>query len=158
MLLGMTDIVLQTVITAAGTTVSVLGSVAVAYMNYLTKTAVVKTAKDAAIAAKEVKVKLNEVTEQNKEAAEAVSVTLQKNTEDMARKVDEIAKTGEATHILVNSAMGAQKKLLAVTARALADKTGDATDISAADEAERDHAAHTGKQDKVDNLKGEQSL
>ena len=66
----------------------------------------------------------------------------------------EIAKVGEATHMLVNSAMGAQLRLHADTARAKADITHDKIDIVAAETAEKLLAEHIKKQQQVDAAQG----
>jgi hypothetical protein len=81
---------------------------------------------------------------------EEVRVSLQRETALAALKLDEIAKVGQATHMLCNSAMMAQKRLLAVSARALASKTGTPEDNLAADVAEKELRDHTAKQAAVD--------
>lgn len=69
-------------------------------------------------------------------------------------KVQTISKSADATHILVNSNMGAQLKLGAELARWKAVKTGQKLDIEAADEAERLWADHEAKQAIVDRQEG----
>lgn len=73
---------------------------------------------------------------------EGVKQTLERNTVEQTTKLDQIAAVGEQTHRLCNSAMQAQKKLLAETARAKADITHDRVDVTAADLAERAYAEH----------------
>lgn len=64
-------------------------------------------------------------------------------------KLKEIAKVGEATYHLSNSAMEEQKRLLAVTSRAKAKITKDPVDIAAAEVAEKLHWEHRDKQLKI---------
>lgn len=89
--------------------------------------------------------------------AKDVEVALKKTDDTVATKLEEIAKVADATHLLVNSAMGAQKRLLATTARALADRTGNREDIKAAELAEKESADHEAKQVVVDK-KSEETL
>jgi hypothetical protein len=65
-------------------------------------------------------------------------------------RLDKLAKVGEATHMLVNSAMGAQLKLHADTARAKSDITGQPADIAVANLAEKMLAEHVAKQAALD--------
>jgi hypothetical protein len=75
-----------------------------------------------------------------------VQKELAKNT----AKTEEIAKTGEATHMLVNSARGDLLQLHATTARAKADITKDKADLRVADDAEKTLAEHKQRQAAVD--------
>lgn len=70
------------------------------------------------------------------------------------RKLNAIAKTGEATHSLVNSNFGIQLKLTSVVSRRLADLTNAPADIEAADLAKRAYDAHMAQQAIVDAKEG----
>lgn len=65
-------------------------------------------------------------------------------------RLSQVVKTGEATHILVNSNFGTQLKLNAVLSRRLADITEKQIDIEAAETAERLLRDHEAKQSIVD--------
>lgn len=62
------------------------------------------------------------------------------------RKLNAIAKTGEQVHALVNSNMGTQLKLNAITLRRLAIITKDPIDVDAAMLAEKLLQEHEAKQ------------
>ncbi len=79
-----------------------------------------------------------------------VKATLTASTAATDAKLAEIAKTGESIHTLVNSAMGAQLRLHAETARAKANITRDAGDEAVADLAEKMLGEHMQKQAAVD--------
>jgi hypothetical protein len=70
-------------------------------------------------------------------------------------KLNAIAATGEKTHTLVNSAMGAQLKMHAAVTRRLAILTKDSADVEAANQAEQLLKEHEGKQAKVDAKESE---
>ena len=106
-----------------------------------------KTSDDAAIQVAEVKVATDDAA---KKVAE-VKIAFEENNCDVNRKLDAIAETNQAVHTLVNSAMGEQKKLLAVTARSLADRTHSESDQQIADMAEKELAQHVAKQSIVDS-------
>ncbi len=124
-LLAVSDVVWQAAIGAIVTIV-------LAWMQQRTKDAVQKAAEEAAAKVNEVKVALVDTTAMTDE------------------KLDSIVKTGTAIHTLVNSAMGEQKRLLAVTSRAKADLTRDPVDIVAAEVAEQSHREHVKKQSRLD--------
>lgn len=84
---------------------------------------------------------------------EETAVRLEKSNIKTAEKLEEIAKVGEATHDLSNSAMGEQKQMLAATARAKANLSQDPVDIAAAEVAEAHYRDHLAKQAKVDSKK-----
>ena len=86
--------------------------------------------------------------------AEDVKVALQTTNATTANKLNEIAIVGRKTEALCNSAMGAQKRLLAVTARAKATISNDPVDISAAEQAEKELAEHVAKQADADTRGG----
>lgn len=65
-------------------------------------------------------------------------------------KVVHIGKVSDATHTLVNSAMGAQLKVAAIAMRRVADLTRDPADTEAASVAEKALADHEAKQARVD--------
>jgi nitrogen fixation/metabolism regulation signal transduction histidine kinase len=123
----MSDIVWQALIAAGVTLV-------LAWMNQRTKNAVTSAADKAATKVEEVK------------------DTLESHNEASADKLAEMAEVGEATHTLVNSAMGAQLRLHAATARALAEQTHLPAHTAAADLAEKLLAQHEAKQRRVDNM------
>jgi hypothetical protein len=66
------------------------------------------------------------------------------------RQLDAIARDARETRHLCNSAMGAQKRLLATTARAKANITNHPVDVLAAEQAERDLREHDARQDLAD--------
>lgn len=69
------------------------------------------------------------------------------------RKLNAIAKTGEQVHTLVNSNMGTQLKLNAISLRRLATITNDPVDVDAAMLAEKLLKEHDAKQAAVDAKK-----
>ncbi len=79
-----------------------------------------------------------------------VKQTLATNTSGVIDRLDEIAKTGEATHKLVNSAMQEQLRLHAETARNLARSVPSAANEEAANKAAQLLAEHKKKQASVD--------
>lgn len=129
----MSDVVWQALIAAAVT-------LTLAWMNQRTKDAVVKTGKEAAGKAEEVK------------------TTLEATTTKQAETLEGMAKVGEATHVLVNNNMAIQLKLNAVLARRLAETTKAASDLAAAVTAERLLAEHEAKQTVVDSHAGAISI
>lgn len=80
--------------------------------------------------------------------------TVAKTGEATAIKLNEMAIVGKKTEALCNSAMGTQKHLLAVTARAKAKLTGDAADTADADRAEKEYQEHQTKQVIADTKNG----
>lgn len=104
--------------------------------------------------------KLDEVTNRVEDSvAQAASKAeeVRKNLETINAahtvQLDAIARTGEETHALVNSAMGEQKRLLAITARAKSDITNDPIDIAAATAAEEAYNKHIARQEQLDRDK-----
>ena len=97
--------------------------------------------------AREATVKVEEV----KVAAVEVKSVLKENTKTVGRKLDVI-------HGLVNSQMLAQKKLLAVTARAKAAITNSKADLEAAETAEEDYKHHEQAQEASDASMREEYL
>ncbi len=85
-------------------------------------------------------------------AAIAVEVkdTLTITTDEFSQKLNGIAETGKKTHTLCNSAMEAQLRLNAKTARALADASPSPEHDAAADTAETLLREHQEGQRKVD--------
>ncbi len=81
---------------------------------------------------------------------EEVKTSLQETTKATDAKLEKIENTANATHVLVNSNMGAQLKISAIALRRLAVNTKDPGDEAAAIVAEKALAEHQGKQDKVD--------
>lgn len=105
----------------------------------------------AAAKAEEAVVEVKKVADSAADDRAQFRKTAEADKAETAEKLDVLIKVGDATHGLVNSAMGTQKRLLAVTARALADKPGaTVADKKAATEAERDSASHDEKQAAVD--------
>lgn len=84
-----------------------------------------------------------------KDAVIGVGILAINNKEDTDKKLDII-------HALGNSQMGAQKRLLATTARAKAHITKDEIDIKAADNAEKELTAHEARQAVADKTKEKQ--
>lgn len=82
-----------------------------------------------------------------------VKAELVASNEVANHKLDDIAKTGNAVHVLVNSNMGVQLKISAVALRRVADLTNDDKDILAAKMAEDLLNAHEVKQATVDAKK-----
>ncbi len=79
-----------------------------------------------------------------------VATTLDKTTIATTAILEEISKTGKSVHLLVNSAMQAQKQLLATTARALATRDPSKENMAAANLAESELREHVSKQAEVD--------
>lgn len=105
------------------------------------------------IAAEKAGVKVEEVRKTAAVAAEAVEdvkTTLKETKSATDEKLEELADIAAATHVLVNSAMGAQLKLNAETSRFKADTTKNPIDIAAAELAEHTLADHVAKQRAVD--------
>jgi hypothetical protein len=71
-------------------------------------------------------------------------------TNEASKKLDRAVEVLNITHELVNSAMGAQLKLNATVSRRLANLTGEAADVEAANEAERLLGVYEVKQAKAD--------
>lgn len=71
----------------------------------------------------------------------------------MNLKLGKIAKVSDQTHTLVNSAMGYQLQLNAVSTRRLAILTNSPVDVQAAALAERALKEHEDRQEIVDNEK-----
>jgi len=110
-----------------------LGMAFIAYMQYRTKAAVTSAAAESKVGTDKV--------------AEALVAT----TSHLDDKLVDISNMGQQNHMLLNSAMGAQKKALAVTARAKANITHDPVDIKAAEVAEADLLDHERKQAALDS-------
>jgi len=87
-----------------------------------------------------------------KAQAEVAAKLLKTNTAANVNKLDAIAVTGEKTHALVNSAMAAQLRVTAVALRRIADVSGNAADMEAAELAEKNLADHQEKQKRSDAL------
>jgi len=94
-------------------------------------------------------IKVEEVASTQKDAA-ALVAKVAKTLQTAEGKVDKLALVAEATHTLVNSAMGNQLQISALLARRLSTITGESGDISAAVEAERLYDDHIRKQAVVD--------
>ncbi len=109
-----------------------------------------EAARKAAVEAKEVKNTVAKVATDAATNADQVRRQLRETTAEQSKALEGIAAVGEKTHMLVNSAMGAQLKLGAETARALADLQPTPEHIAAADLAERTLAEHRAKQSIVD--------
>jgi hypothetical protein len=72
----------------------------------------------------------------------------------VARSQARAERVGISTHMLVNSAMGAQLRLTAETARSKADITQEPIDLTAAVIAERLLREHQQKQQRADEWQG----
>lgn len=70
----------------------------------------------------------------------------------LTAKLNKLEKVGEATHILVNSNMGVQLKLNALTSQRLAEMTKAPEDILSAEIAKGLSDEYIRKQDLVDSL------
>ncbi len=125
MLFAVSDVVWQALIAAVVTII-------LAVMQRRTQNMVQRTADDASAKVDQVKADLN-------------TSTAEKNA-----KLDNLTQLSEKTHALVNSAMGAQLRLTAETARAKAEVTKDPIDMVAAGTAERLYKEHQVKQAKAD--------
>lgn len=130
----MSDVLWQAII--AGFVTLALG-----YMQYRTKSAVVSTA---ASAAQEV--------EQVAKKTEIVRTTLETSTAATDLKLDGLAKVAKDTHTLVNSNMGVQLKLNAAVTMRLALLTKLPDDMQAAKLAEMMYKEHVAKQAVVDGI------
>jgi hypothetical protein len=97
--------------------------------------------------------KSGEAAEKVAEAAvkvDEVKTSLAESNANTEVQLSKIEATGEKTHTLVNSNMGVQLKLNAVSTRRLAELTKNAVDAAAADLAEKTLKEHEGKQAIVD--------
>jgi uncharacterized membrane protein required for colicin V production len=79
-----------------------------------------------------------------------VEKALQKTNSDTQSELADIKNTGEATYHLSNSAMQEAKRLLAVTARALATSDPSPANLAAALVAEEAYDKHKAKQNAID--------
>ncbi len=91
-------------------------------------------------------------TEKVKQTLAKTNAVNEIKMDSLTHKVDSTQKTGEAVHLLVNSAMAAALKTAAVALRRIADDKKDDADIKAAESAEMALAEHIKKQKKVDDL------
>ena len=82
--------------------------------------------------------------------AEEVKATLENSTYRQEKKMDGIAKTGEAVHVLVNSKLGSVLRSLAIVLEDKANISGSTADRIAADVAKREADEHDAKQGIVD--------
>lgn len=105
-----------------------------------------KLAQSAAIKVEQVAVK-----------AEEVKQTLDESTKSTGNQLEELVKTTEATHELVNSGSLVTLKLLADVTRWKADQTGDPDHIKAAELAEKNVKEHEAKQATVDGQQSKNS-
>jgi hypothetical protein len=87
---------------------------------------------------------------------EAARATLEANTKASVAKLNEMAKVGVATHVLVNSNFATQLQLNAAVTRRLADLTGDPKDEEAARLAQSLYDQHAQKQGMVDREQDKQ--
>src|SRR4029077_5201260 len=110
-----------------------------AWMQQRTKNSVEAGTKASVLASDKAAVKVEQVAAKQADAVE--------NT---GKKLEEMAKVGIATHMLANSAMGEQKRLLAVKARAMANELPTPANIAEADAAEQVWAEHQRKQAVLD--------
>lgn len=78
--------------------------------------------------------------------AEEVKVTLQTATAKHDEKLDSIAAVGKRTELYCNSALGRALRMAYVTALALAEETGNPTHIAAAKAAKAELEDHEAKQ------------
>ena len=88
---------------------------------------------------------------QVKRTLEATTAKQEQAAISQDSKLDAIARVGEKTHDLCNSAMLAEKRLVAEVTRAKADLTHDPVDIAAAERAEEMYQEHRSKQLKSDD-------
>lgn len=94
--------------------------------------------------------RLKHDSEQAALAVKEVAATLKVTTKETDDKLEDIQKTGNAVHVLVNSAMSSQLRVSAVALRRIADLTKHPDDAAAADLAENAHREHEMKQHVVD--------
>lgn len=85
---------------------------------------------------------------------EEVKVRLEETITESQAELKEIKADGKATHILVNSAMGAKLKEVAELTRTKADMSKDPVDETAARLAEQTLKEHQAKQNIVDKHGG----
>ncbi len=114
--------------------------------------------KDATEKAEERAVSAAVKAEERAVSVEDVRTTLKANNKATAHTLQGIAevgqasqKTGEATHMLVNSAMTEQKRLLAVTSEALAKEKPTPANIAGAQLARQQYDEHVAKQSRLDD-------
>lgn len=84
---------------------------------------------------------------------EQVRETLEKNTIRQDDKLDGIAKVGEDTHDLCNSAMLEQKHLYMIKCKEAAIESGKESDRKEAERAEEVYLKHKAKQEQMDAKK-----
>ena len=89
-----------------------------------------------------------------KAEVQEVKHTLEESTSKTEKKLDSIEKTGEESHVLVNSNMGASLETIALLSRKVADETKLTADIAIADSAERKFQEHLERQAIVDAKSG----
>jgi hypothetical protein len=175
MLFAVSDLVWQALIAGIVTVV-------IAWMQQRTKSAVDEAAKVAVasadtaairteqVAAKQVIAaqKVEQVAIKQESAAKAtadklndaagkvaeVKDALKASDETTANKLDDIAKTGEAIHVLVNSSMSAQLKISMIALKRVAELTRHPDDLAASQLAEKLYHEHEAKQAKVDGMTG----
>jgi hypothetical protein len=159
MLFAVSDLVWQALI--AG-----LAACFIAWMQQRTKVAVEQAAKVAVASADTAAVKVEELATKQDEVARVtaqqlddaaakvkeVKAALADSDTATANQLHDIAKTGEATHILVNSNMAAQLKISMIALKRLAELTNHPDDMAAAELAAKNYHEHEIKQAKVDAI------
>lgn len=98
-------------------------------------------------------VKVEAVAVKVEEAKQALEASDSKTEESL----EELKKTGDSTHVLVNSQMSWQLKISAVALRRIADLTKDPEDDAAAELAEKALLEHDAKQKKADDKERDKS-
>lgn len=102
--------------------------------------------------------KLNTQAAKAAVAAGEVKQNLESTTKIADKKLDDIAKVGEAVHVLVNNNMGIQLKISAVALRRIANMNKDSKeDQMAAKLAEAALKDHEKRQAELDSMKAEQN-
>lgn len=81
---------------------------------------------------------------------EEVKTTLSETTKETDKKLDSIARVGEMTHDLCNSAMLEQKRMHMVKCEAAAQETPSAVNIAEARVAKETYDEHKSKQEQMD--------
>jgi hypothetical protein len=145
-LFAVSDAVWLAAIGAIVTIVTMINTAVQAWMQARTKAAVDAAAKVALIAATDAKV----TGQKAAIAAESVKTALLETTAVSSKKLDQITKLSEATHIFVNRAMGLQLQNRADKSTEQAKRTGKPEDIEAAKQDQKALKSHQAAQAAVD--------
>jgi hypothetical protein len=151
MLFAVSDVVWQACIGGVVTIV-------LAFMQYRTKMSVDKGISNNVDTARIVAENVEQVKATAQVAAdkvEEVKAALTDTNTQTKDKLDDLAKTANATHTLVNSNFGVILKTASIALHRVAELTGHADDITAASSAQKALDDHESKQATIDAMKKE---